>query len=367
MTRRPTVTVGVIGTGWIVRAHVYAIQTLNLLSPLSARIRVKWLYGRKESSAASMAAELGAEQWTTDWRAITDDPEVDVVADVCTNVLHAPTALAALAAGKHILCEKPLGTTVEEAAGMCEAAESAGVLAATGFNYRYVPAVRLIRNLVDQGRLGEIRHYRGLYLQDWQSNNPNWSGALGGSAVLDFSHVFDLMRHLGGEPRTVSSVATNFMGKADDAFIAAFQLDGPATGSIEASSCATGWKGRNRVEVNGTLGSAWWDMEDFSRVHVMLTKDQAEGLGGFREIVVSEPEHPFMEQWWTAGHVVGWQSTFVHEWRAFLAAVIAGEPLEALQATFHDGLRANELGAATLRAAEEGIRIDCGPAASARV
>ncbi len=363
MATKPTITVGVIGTGWIVRAHVYGIQTLNLLNPHPARIRVKWLYGRKETSASAMASELGAEQWTTSWEQVVDDPEVDVIANVSTNSLHHPVTLAALTAGKHILCEKPLATTVAEAAEMVQAAERAGVLAAAGFNYRYVPAVRLIRNLVDSGELGEIRHYRGLYLQDWQSNNPGWSGALGGSAVLDFSHVFDLMRHLGGEPRSVSAVATTFLGKADDAFIAAFELGGPSVGSIEASSCATGWKGRNRVEVNGTLGSAWWDMEDFSRVHVMLTKDQSGGLGGFREIVVSEAEHPFMDQWWTAGHVVGWQSTFVHEWRAFLTSVARGEPLEPLQATFADGLRAGQLGAATLRSAAEGVRVACAPGA----
>jgi predicted dehydrogenase len=309
-----------------------------------------------------MAGELGAEQWTTDWRQIIDDPEVDVVANVSTNALHAPITMAALRAGKHILCEKPLATTTEDAVAMWRAAENAGVLAATGFNYRYAPAVRMIRRLIDGGRLGEMRHLRGLYLQDWQSNNPNWSGGLGGSAVQDFAHVFDLLRHLAGEPRTVAAVATTFLGSADDAFVAAFQLAGAAIASLEASSCATGWKGRNRFEVNGTLGSAWWDMEDFSRVHVMFTADQADGLGGFRDIVVSEPEHPFMEQWWPAGHVIGWQSTFVHEWRAFLTSVITGEPLEPYQATFYDGVRASELGAATLRSAAEGIRIDCSAA-----
>jgi predicted dehydrogenase len=365
MSGRKTLTVGVIGTGWIVRAHIYALHTLNVLSPLPSRIRVKWLYGRRAESAAAVAAELGVEHWTTSWTDVVEDAEVDVVANVSANVLHAPVSLAAISAGKHVFCEKPLATDTSDAVDMWTRASRSGLLTAVGFNYRFVPAIRMIRQLFDSGRLGQLRHFRGVYLQDWQSSNPDWPGGLGGSSVLDFSHLFDMLRHLAGEPRTVVAVTTRFLGSADDSFIAACQLSGPATASLEASSCATGWKGRNRIEVNATDGSAWWDMEDFSRLHVMLASDQAEGLGGFRDIVVSEPSHPFMSQWWPAGHVVGWQSTFVHQWRAFLTSVLAGEVADPLQATFYDGLRANELASEVLRAAQDGVRVDCVSAAAA--
>jgi predicted dehydrogenase len=349
--------VGVIGSGWIVRAHVHALHTLNHLGPLPARVRVKWIYGRRPERMAALAHELDIERSTTDWQEIIDDPTVDVVANAGAHPLHAPVTLAALSAGKHVLCEKPLAVATDEARAMEAAAADAGVMTACGFNYRFVPAVRLIRRLLDDGALGEIRHYRGLYLQDWLSNNPDWPGKAGGSAVRDFSHLFDMLRHLVGEPTAVVGSATSILSDADDAFLGGFDMANGATASLEASSCATGWKGRHRIELNGTDGSVWWDMEEFNKLHVMLTRDQAEGVGGFRDVLVTEPDHPFMKDWWEAGAIIGWQSTFVHQWRAFLRSVLAGEPADPLQATFHDGVRANELGDAVLRAAREGRRM----------
>jgi predicted dehydrogenase len=356
------ITVGVIGSGWIVRAHVHALHTLNHLGPLSARVRLKWIYGRRPERMAALAQELDIERSTTDWQQILDDPEVDVVANAGAHPLHAPVTLAALAADKHVLCEKPLAVATEEARAMTAAAERSNRLTACGFNYRFVPALRLMRQLLDEGRLGEIRHYRGLYLQDWLSNNPDWPGGTGGSAVRDFSHLFDMLRHLVGEPQSVVGWAKSILTDADDAFLGGFEMDGGATASLEGSSCATGWKGRHRIEINGTEGSAWWDMEEFNKLHVMFRKDQTEGVGGFRDVLVTEPSHPFMKDWWEAGAVVGWQSTFVHEWRAFLAAVVAGEPLDPLQATFHDGVRANELGDAVLETSRVGRRLELVPA-----
>jgi predicted dehydrogenase len=365
MTQRAELTVGVIGSGWIVRAHVHALHTLNHLGPLSARIRLKWIYGRRPERMTVLARELDVERSTVDWQEIVGDPEVDVVANAGAHPLHAPVTLAALQAGKHVVCEKPLAVTTDEARTMHSAAVSAGpaVLTACGFNYRFVPAVRLLRSLLEEGRLGDVRHYRGLYLQDWLSNNPDWPGGTGGSAVRDFSHLFDMLRHLVGEPVSVIGSARSILSDADDTFLGGFDMAGGATASLEGSSCATGWKGHHRIEVNGTLGSAWWDMEEFNKLHVMFTKDQDEGVGGFRDVLVTEPGHPFMRDWWEAGAVVGWQSTFVHQWRAFLQAVLDGGPVDPLQATFHDGVRANELGDAVLASARDGRRLDLTAAA----
>jgi predicted dehydrogenase len=357
-----TITVGVIGTGWIVRAHVHALHTLNHLGPLDADIRLKWLYGRRPEKVAALAEELDIDCPTTDWHEIVDDPEVDVIVNAGAHVIHAPISLAAIAAGKHVLCEKPLAWTTDEAREMADAAASANVLTACGFNYRYVPAVRLLHQLLTDGKLGAIRHVRGLYLQDWLSNNPDWPGGAGGSAVRDFSHLFDMLRHLAGEPLTVTATAQSILSDADDTFLAGFELPGGATASLEASSCATGWKGNQRIEINATEGSAWWDMEEFNVLHVMLVSDQQAGLGGFRRVLVTEQSHPFMADWWEAGCVVGWQSTFVHQWRAFLRSVRAGEWTDPLQATFHDGVRANELGDAVLQAAREGRKLELEPA-----
>jgi predicted dehydrogenase len=346
----------VIGSGWIVRAHVHALHTLNHLGPLSARVRIKWIYGRRPEKMAALAEELEIERFTTDWQEILDDPEVEVIANAGAHQLHAPVSLAAIAAGKHVLCEKPLALDSEEARAMERAAKRAGVFAACGFNYRFVPAIRLLHDLIAAGRFGEIRHYRGLLLQDWLSNSPDWPGSTG-SAVLHFSHLFDMVRHLVAEPVSVIGSAKSILGDEEDTFLGGFELSGGATASLEGSSCATGWKGRHRIEVNGSEGSAWWDMEEFNKLHVMFVSDQRENVGGFRDVLVTEPTHPFMADWWEAGAVVGWESTFVHEWRAFLHSVIHGEIADPLQATFHDGVRATELGDALLESAANGERV----------
>ncbi|HET6507850.1 MAG TPA: Gfo/Idh/MocA family oxidoreductase [Baekduia sp.] len=361
MSARGDITVGVIGSGWIVRAHVHALHTLNHLGRLPARVRLKWIYGRRPERMAALAAELGVERPTTDWAQIMEDPEVDVVANAGAHPLHAPVSLAAIAAGKHVLCEKPLAVVTDEARQMERAAAGSGLRTACGFSYRFVPAVRLLRDLVAEGRLGTLRHYRGLYLQDWLSNNPDFPGGVGGSAVRDFSHLFDMLRHVVGEPRSVVGTAQPILTGADDTFLAGFEMAGGATASLEASSCATGWKARHRIEVNGTEGSAWWDMEDFNKLHVMFVEDQRQGLGGFRDVLVTEHSHPFMDTWWEAGHVVGWESTFVHQWGTFLRSVIEDRPGDPLQAGFHDGVRANELGDAVLASAREGRRLDLDP------
>jgi predicted dehydrogenase len=355
---RSEITVGVIGSGWIVRAHVHALHTLNHLGPLARRIRLKWIYGRRPERMAALAEELDVERFTTDWQHIVDDPEVDVVANAGAHPLHAPVSLAALAAGKHVLCEKPLAVATDEAREMERAAARAGVLSACGFNYRFVPAIRLLQELMVEGRLGAIRHYRAVYLQDWLSNNPDWAGGAGGSAVRDFSHLLDMLRHLVGEPSSVVAASRSILSEADDAFIAAFDMSDGASASLEASSCATGWKGRHRVEVNGADGSAWWDMEEFNKLHVMFVGEERDGVGGFHDLLVTERSHPFMKDWWEAGHVIGWESTFVHQWRAFLRSVIEAAPLDPLQASFHDGVRANELGDAVLESAREGRRLE---------
>lgn len=357
MAGRRQITMGVIGSGWIVRAHVHALHTLNHLGPLPARVRLKWIYGRNPEKMAALGDELEIERSTTDWRQIIDDPEIDVIANAGAHPLHAPVSIEALKAGKHVLCEKPLAVDTSDAAVMADTAARSDALAACGFNYRFVPAIRLAHQLLSEGRLGEIRHYRGLYLQDWLSNNPDFPGGTGGSAVRDFAHLFDMLRHFAGDPQSLIGSAKSVLTEADDTFLAGLEMPGGATASLEASSCATGWKARHRVEINGTEGSLWWDMEEFNKLHVMFVKDQQEGAGGFRDVLVTEDSHPFLADWWEAGHIIGWESTFVHEWRAFLTCVLAGERIDPVQATFEDGVRANELGDAVLESARTDHRV----------
>jgi predicted dehydrogenase len=352
-----TIGVGFVGYGWIARAHAHALHALNHIRPLPKRVRLVTIAGRTRDRVAAAAAELGFERSTTSWEEVVANEQVDVLANVAANEAHAEPTIAALAAGKPVLCEKPLGVDAAEAHAMLEAAGQAGVTSACGFNYRYVPAVRLLHDLVSSGAFGELRHYRALYLQDWMAAARPAQRLDRGSAVLDYSHIVDLLRHLAGEPLAVSAQATRFASQAEDAYVAAADLGNGALASLEASRFATGWKGRQRVEINGTAGSAWWNMEDPNRLHVFLVRDEQEGLGGFRDVLVTEREHPFLEEWWTPGHVLGWHESFVHQWRDFLTAVVENRVVDRRQASFADGYEAAVVCDAILTSAREGRRV----------
>lgn len=345
---RPAIGIGFVGTGWIARAHVHALAAIDRLAPLRSRPRLVSIAGRR---APQLAAELGFERAAGRWQEVVADPEVEVVAVVTVDALHAPVAMAAAEEGKAVLCEKPLAPDAATARAMLDAVRRAGVTHACGFNYRYVPAVALVRELLAAGRLGELRHYRAVYLQDHLavSGEPRGAGAVG-----DYSHLVDLLRYLAGEPRSVSARTASFVSESEDAFAAALDLPGGALATLEASRCATGWKGRQRVELNGTRGSAWWDMEDLNRLHVYLVEDEAGGLAGFRDVLVTEPDHPFLRHWWTPGHGLGWEAALAHEWRDFLEAAIERRGVPERQASFADGWRAAVLCDAILAAAAEG-------------
>jgi predicted dehydrogenase len=353
-----TLGIGVVGTGWITRAHVHALHTLNHIDPLERCVRPVSLAGRNEERAAAAAAELGFERSTTRWEETVDDPEVDVVACLAAVPAHAQVSLAALSAGKPVLCEKPLAGDPAATSQMTEAARASGVTHACGYNYRYIPAVRLMHDVLRSGALGHVRHYRALYLQDYMARDQSGRPSHGGSgSVLDYAHIVDLLHHLVGEPRSVSAHAVSFGSRREDAYAATLELPGGGLGTLEASRHAMGWKGRQRVEVNGTEGSAWWDMEEPNRLHVFLERDEREGLGGFRSVLVTEPDHPFLRRWWTAGHVLGWEHSFTHQWRDFLEAVLAGRPVPAEQADFEDGHRAAVVCEAILESARVGRRV----------
>ena len=307
-----------------------------------------------------MARALGVERSTTDWRDVVDDPEVDVVAVLLGETVHREATEAALALGKPVLCEKPLGRDRFEAAEMLAAAKRAGVHAAVGFNYRYMPAMRLARELVDSGRLGRCLQFRAVYLQDHAAGSVPSRKQNASRAITDYAHIIDFLRYLGNEAEAVSATSAKLTeGGVDleDAYVAAVDLRGGGIASLEASRVAWGWKGRQTVEFNGTEGSLWWDMEDLNRLHVFYPGDEADRTGGFRDVLVSQPDHPFMDMWWPPGHTVGWEHSFAHEWRDFLTAVIEDEPLPPEQASFDDGYQAAVLCDAIITAAGERRRV----------
>jgi predicted dehydrogenase len=355
-----------VGYGWIARAHAHAILTVDHIAPLPRRPVLAAVAGRTADRLAAFADELGFARACTDWAEAVEADDVDVVAVATPVEAHAEAVAAALRAGKAVLCEKPLAVDADEARELHELAEEAGVTHAVGFNYRYVPAIALAQELVAAGRLGQLRHYRGLYLQDYQvlgtQTRPSHGGA---GAVLDYAHLVDLLRFLAAEPEALTARTATFVSPTEDQFAAVLDLPGGATATLEASRCALGWKGRHRVELNGEAGSLWWDMEDPNRLHVFLLEDEREGLGGFRDIIVTNPEHPFLGRWWPPGHVLGWEHALVHQWHDFLAAVIAERPVPSRQASFADGHRAAVLCDAILASAREGRRVELEPVAAA--
>jgi predicted dehydrogenase len=351
-----TVGIGLVGYGWIARAHAHALRTVDRLAPLPQRVRLVSLAGRQAGGVEAAAREFGFERCTTVWQELVGDDDIDVVAIATPTESHAAIAIAAAERGKHVLCEKPLAVNAAEARSMLDAAEDAGIVHATGFNYRFVPAVALIRQLIDSGRLGDLRHYRALYLQDFASADGAMPRDAG--AVFDYSHLVDMLRHLAGEPRSITARTSRFVSESEDAYAAHLELLNGGVASLEASRVALGWKGRHTIEINGSRGSVWWDMEDLNRLHVFLADDDRDGLGGFRDVLVTQPNHPFLASWWTPGHTLGWDASLVHQWHAFLQAVIERRPVKASQASFADGRAASFVCDAIHTSSEEGRTID---------
>lgn len=352
--------IGVLGAGWITRAHAHALQTIGHMRPLSRPMRLIALAARNPERGQPLADELGFGRFTTDWRSVVEDPGVDIVANCLGQFAHVEGTEAALALGKPVLCEKPLGVDRLEARRLADAAQRAGVPAVTGFNYRYMSAMRLARELIAEGRLGTPVHFRAVYLQDHAAGAEPSRPHNGSRATTDYAHIVDFMRYLGCEAQAVQASTrklTTFGPDVEDAYVAAIDMRGGGLASLEVSRVARGWKGRQRIEFNGTDGSLWWDMEELNHLHVFYARDEADRTGGFRDVLVSQPDHPFMDLWWAPGHTVGWAESFVHEWRDFLSAIIEGRPISPEQASFEDGYEAAVVCDAIALSSNEGRRV----------
>ncbi|HEU4687903.1 MAG TPA: Gfo/Idh/MocA family oxidoreductase, partial [Vicinamibacterales bacterium] len=236
--------VAVVGSSWISRAHCHALLTLNHIRPLERPVELVSLHARTPATVEALATEFGFERWSTRWEDAVEADDIDVVAVLTTNHLHAPVSRAALAAGKAVLCEKPLALGAQEAIELALLAERSGLTTACGFNYRYHPATMLLRELTLAGRFGDIRHFRAVYLQDWadqlSATRPNHSGA---GSIGDYSHITDFLIELTGVPRAVSAEVRGFGLTDDDAFVATVVLRDGGIGTLESSRFALGHKG----------------------------------------------------------------------------------------------------------------------------
>lgn len=357
---KPTLAVAMIGHAFMGAAHSQAWRSAPRFFDLALEPTMAVVCGRDSVRAAEAAARLGWAEGAADWREVVARDDIDVI-DICTpGDSHRDIAIAALAAGKHVLCEKPLANTVAEAEQMVAAAGAArahGVRSMVGFTYRRVPAIAYARRLVAAGRLGEIRHVRAQYLQDWIADPEaplTWrldkqkagSGALGDIGA----HIIDLTQYLTGDTlHEVSGQLETFVterpvagpGSArgpvtvDDAAAFIGRFTGGALGVFEASRFATGRKNAIRVELNGSRGSLAFDFEDMNVLHFTDAAIDA-SEAGFRRILVTEPEHPYVGAWWPPGHGLGYEHAFTHQVVDLVTAIADGtEPAPS----FADGLQ----------------------------
>ncbi|MCH1868108.1 Gfo/Idh/MocA family protein [Nocardioides sp. CFH 31398] len=366
--------VAVVGYSFMGKAHSNAWRNVGAFHPGLPRVRQQVLAGRDSAAVAHAATTYGWAESTTDWRSVVEREDVQLV-DVCTpGHLHHEIALAALEAGKHVLVEKPLTNTVAESEELVAAAERAardhGAVAMVGFNYRRVPALALARRLVADGRIGRVRQVRAAYLQDWLVDPEapmTWRlrASEAGTGVLGDlgAHVVDQLRFLlgdAGETRWASGQLATFVPTrpgpdgpeevtVDDAAWMTLGLADGAVASVEVSRMATGRKNALRLELYGDRGSITFDLERLNELTL-------ETGGGDARMLVTDPDHPYLDAWWPPGHTLGWDSTFTSQAADLLRAVADGTDVAP---SFADGLAVQRvLGAVTDSAARCGARIE---------
>jgi predicted dehydrogenase len=338
-------TIGMLGYRFMGRAHSNAIARLPMFFPDGPTVERHTLIGRDEEALAAAADQFGFEHTATDWEDVVG--EVDVFYNLGPNHLHAEPSIAALEAGTAVLCEKPLAPTLDDAKRMRDAAAEASVPAGCAFNYRFLPAIQYAKGLIADGELGEIRHVRGRYLQDWLVDpDAPWAwrmdAELAGSGALGDlgAHTVDLVRFLVGEQtggiERVSGHLETFVEDrpvyddvgeiqeyrpvtVDDAYTAQAEFANEAVGSFEASRMATGHKNDHTIEIHGSEGSLKFSLERLNELEVLTGESR-----GYETILVTDETDPYVDHWWPPGHTIGWEHSFVHENYEFLSAVAEG-------------------------------------------
>lgn len=372
----PEVGIGMIGYGFMGRAHANAYRKIPYTFwPPAVRPELVAVCGRSESAVATAAERYGFREYCTEWRALVEDERVRAVDNCAWHDAHAEPSIAAVEAGKHVLCEKPLALTAAEARRMRDAAVRAGVVHIVAFNYRFAPAVRTAREIIAAGRLGRIHHVRISYLQDHQAKAEKpygWAGRRSGALLGLGSHAIDLARFLIGEPRSVTGYVRTLNDRRplpdgvgwidvadDDAALAQVEFENGALGTLEAAWICAGRKNQLAFEINGAGGSLAWDLEDLNRLHVYLDgSNKLDGVTGFENVLLTESHHPYHRAWWPSGHILGWEHLHVNLIHHFLQAVVGGTDVAPWGATFEDGYRAAVVSEAIEESSRAGRRVD---------
>lgn len=374
----PEIGVGMLGYAFMGKAHSNAFKKIPyMMYPPPAVPRLIAIAGRNEEAVAEAAKRYGYEAYYTDWRKMLEDDRIGLFDNGGPNDAHAEPCIAAAECGKHVLCEKPLARTAEEARQMLDAVNKAGVKHMVAHNYRFVPAIRQAYDLIHSGALGRIYHFRAIYLQEWIMPHYNcqkiWrldkaqagSGALGDLG----SHIIDLGRFLVGEMKSVSALMTTFISErpdngkmakvdVDDAFVAAVEFENGAIGTLEATRFAAGRKNYQVLEINGEKGSIHFNLERMNELEVFWVGEDPRETQGFHNVLVSESYHPWWSNWWPQGHIIGWEHSFVHEITYFLDCIVNNKDVAPFGATFEDGYRNAVIGDAIVESAARRQQVD---------
>ncbi|GIK64524.1 MAG: dehydrogenase MviM [Chloroflexota bacterium] len=375
----PEIGIGMLGYAFMGKAHSNAFKKLPyMMYPPVAIPRLVAICGRNEEATAEAARRYGYEGYYTDWRKMLENPNIHVFDNGGPNDAHAVPSIAAAQAGKHVFCEKPLARTAEEAKSMLDAVTKAGVKHMVAFNYRFVPAIVQARKIIESGALGRIFHFRASYLQEWiiDPNFPKiWrldKSVAGSGALGDLgAHVIDLGRFLVGEPKRVMGMTKTFieerplpdgsgMGKVDvdDAFVALLEFENGAVGTVEASRFCHGHKNYEVLEINGENGSIRFNLERLNELDVFWADENPKETRGFHNTLISEGYHPYWENWWPHGHMLGWEHSFVHEFHHFFNAIVNKTNVAPYGATFEDGYRNAVICDAIVASAQSGRSVD---------
>ncbi len=378
--------VAIIGTKFMGKAHSNAWANAPHFFDLGLKPVLKVACGRDRAATEEFAARWGWQSVETDWEKVIARPDVDIIDISVPQDLHRDIAVAAAKAGKHIFCEKPMGMNLAQAEEMLAAANAAGVVHYINHNYRRTPAVMLAKQLIDEGRIGRIYHWRGAYLQDWIAD-PNFpltwhlkKETAGAGPQIDLgSHSLDLARFLVGEVTSVMAMTTNFIterplpgagaatfsagtgastekGKVtvEDAAFMVVTFDNGALGSFDVSRFAVGRKNHNTFEIYGEKGSILFDLERMNELQYYSADDPPEARG-FRTIMTTESVHAYVSHWWPPGHIIGYEHEFIHAVVDFLHAVETGGEIHP---NFADGVAETKVLEAGLQSAATGQRVE---------
>jgi myo-inositol 2-dehydrogenase/D-chiro-inositol 1-dehydrogenase len=369
-----TLNIGLVGYGFMGRTHSNAFLQAPRFFDLPYRPVLKAVAARNADRVKAFAANWGYESVETDWRKLVERKDIDVVDIASPNDTHQEIAVAAAKAGKMVMCEKPLGRTAAEAEAMVSAVEAAGVPNTVWYNYRRVPAVTLIKQLLDEGKFGRIFHYRAKFLQDWTISQELPQGGEGlwrldvsvaGSGVTGdlLAHNIDTALWLNGPITEVTAMTETFIkerkhsltGKVqpvgiDDASAFLCRFENGSLAMFEATRYARGHKALYTLEINGEHASAFWDLHDLHRIQYFDHRDEGR-VRGWRNVHVTDGDQPYMKHWWVPGLQIGYEHTFIHQFADFVTAAAKGN---SLAPTFRDGLATDYVTDAVLASAKSG-------------